>query len=413
MTRLNPSWKNTVSGFAMLVEVAFSEDYSDANGFGINCVCRWKNKEGHSHRIERNLHCWAEGKAAPKVRKDHMFAFCDVKLRVSTDKGNDPDIWADLVVFEFFPVNQHTKRLDDSCTVIRCGVYAITSNTDVKMSLPVLSLDSMKVSGNEVEDVLRVSYDGLKEMNKALLLYVACLFDDEDSDLVAPLIATIDVDISSGLMELASRSLIRVSGNGEIVMHCLIRRMCKEILHNQSMLPDSPKELARVSNRNSIGSSWSHDGKRDVYPSFSRQDVSKTFISQLLVAIKLKSIITCENNEMDSGQLCSPLLVQVIRDSRISIVVFSKRYASSSWLLNELVEIAKCREELGQIAIPFFFGVGPSEVRRQTGEFGRHFKQICKGKTEDEKQQWQRALVYIANIPGYHNLRWYVFFSHY
>lgn len=135
-------------GFTMLVEVTFSEDHEhdDANGFRISCICRWKNKEGHSHRIKRTLHCWAEGKVAPKVRKDHMFVFSDVKMRLGTD------ICVDLVVFEFFPVNQQTKRLDDSCTVKRCGVYGITNNTDAKMSSPVFSVDPMEVSGNEVGD---------------------------------------------------------------------------------------------------------------------------------------------------------------------------------------------------------------------------------------------------------------------
>ncbi|CAE6219581.1 unnamed protein product [Arabidopsis arenosa] len=149
MTRLNYSWRNTLVGFAILVEVAFSEAYSEATGFGISCVCRWKNKEGHSHRIERNLHCWDLGKA---FQKDHMFVFFDVNMRPGTDEGSEPDIWADLVVFEFFPVNNQTKPLDDSCTVTRCGVRVITAvncNTSIENISPVLSLDPMEVSGNE------------------------------------------------------------------------------------------------------------------------------------------------------------------------------------------------------------------------------------------------------------------------
>ncbi|KAG7532674.1 WRKY domain [Arabidopsis thaliana x Arabidopsis arenosa] len=239
MTRLNPSWRNTLVGFAMLVEVAFSEDYYDATGFGISCVCKWKNKEGHSHRIERNLHCWALGKA---VQKDHMFVFCDDNLRPSTDEGIDPDIWADLVVFEFFPVNNQTRLLGDSCTVTRCGVRVITPpncNTSLEISSSVLSLDPMEVSGNEGEEVLRVSYDGLQEIDKALFLYLAGLFNDEDVDLVAPLIANIiDMDVSYGLKVLADRSLIRVSSNGEIVMYNLQREMGKEILHTESKKTD-------------------------------------------------------------------------------------------------------------------------------------------------------------------------------
>ncbi|CAE6218429.1 unnamed protein product [Arabidopsis arenosa] len=145
MTQLNPSWGNTLVGFAMLVEVSFSEAYSDVTGLGICCVCRWKNKEGRSQSIERNLHCWATGEAVPKFQKDHMFVFFDVKMRPSTDDGNEPDVFADLVVFEFFPVDRQTKRrLDDSCTVKRCGVSAIdasTGETNVKIGyFVVLSL---------------------------------------------------------------------------------------------------------------------------------------------------------------------------------------------------------------------------------------------------------------------------------
>ncbi|KAL1218394.1 Disease resistance protein RRS1B [Cardamine amara subsp. amara] len=137
MIRLNPPWRKILVGFAMLVEVEFSEDFYDV-GLGISCVCRWKTTEGHSQRIERNLQCWAPGKAVPKVKNDHMFVFCDVNMRPTTRQGNNPDIWADLVVFEFFPVDKQKKRrhLDDICRVKRCGVYAIetaTYNTSLKM----------------------------------------------------------------------------------------------------------------------------------------------------------------------------------------------------------------------------------------------------------------------------------------
>ncbi|EOA12792.1 hypothetical protein CARUB_v10025742mg [Capsella rubella] len=240
MTRLNPYWRNMLVGFGMMVEVAFSEDYCDATGFGISCVCRWSNKEGRSYKIERNFHCWPPGKVVPKVLKNHTFVFCDINMSPSTDGGNDPGIWADLVVFEFFPINQQTKSLIDRFTVTRCGIRVIdvtTGYTSLKNISLVLSLNPMEVSGYEVvEEVLRVSYDDLQEMDKVLFLYIACLFNDEDVDVVAPLIAGIDLAVSSGLKVLADVSLISVSSNGEIVMHSLLRKMAKEILHGQAIV---------------------------------------------------------------------------------------------------------------------------------------------------------------------------------
>ncbi|EFH41519.1 predicted protein [Arabidopsis lyrata subsp. lyrata] len=392
MTQLNPSWRNTLVGFAMLVEVSFSEAYSDVTGLGIRCVCRWKNMAGRSQSIERNLHCWATGEAVPKFQKDHMFVFFDVKMRPSTDEGYEPDIFADLVVFEFFPVDRQKKRrVDDSCTVKRCGVSAIdaaTGETSLKMSSSNSFWHSKKV-----EEISRTSYDGLQEMDKVLFLYMACLFNDEDVDLVAPLIANIDMDVSSGIKVLADRSLIRVSSNREIVMDSLPRRMGKEILHTESMLPGSSKDFGKIA---SMGLSSPHNQKCNVFLRYSRQDIQINFLDYLIAALR--------KNVIPSSKRYGIKITQEVPESRstISIILFTINYASSSWLLNELVETAKSNEDVSHMVIPIFHpDLDPLDVREQTGEFGRRFEETCKNKTEDEKQQWRRALTDISSIGEY------------
>ncbi|CAN7028212.1 unnamed protein product [Brassica oleracea var. botrytis] len=91
-------------------------------------------------------------------------------------------------------------------------------------------------------------------------------------------------------------------------------------------------------------------------------------------------------------------------DSRIAVVIFSINYASSSWCLNELLEIVKCKEEHGQIVLPVFYGLDPSHVRKQTGDFGKIFDKTCQNKTEDEIIPWRGALTDVANILGYHSM---------
>ncbi|KAG7533835.1 Toll/interleukin-1 receptor homology (TIR) domain [Arabidopsis thaliana x Arabidopsis arenosa] len=90
----------------------------------------------------------------------------------------------------------------------------------------------------------------------------------------------------------------------------------------------------------------------------------------------------------------------------ISIVVFSNKYASSTWCLNELVEIHKCYKALTQIVIPIFYQVDPSHVRKRTGDFGEFFKVTCVGITEDVKQQWIEALEEVASIAGHDSKNW-------
>lgn len=103
----------------------------------------------------------------------------------------------------------------------------------------------------------------------------------------------------------------------------------------------------------------------------------------------------------------SPELQNAISGSRIAVVVLSENYASSSWCLDELVEIAKSKEELGQMVIPIFYGLDPSHARNQTGEFGVLFEETCKNKADDKIQLWRNALTDVANISGYQSGNWY------
>ncbi|KFK36792.1 hypothetical protein AALP_AA4G171500 [Arabis alpina] len=146
--------------------------------------------------------------------------------------------------------------------------------------------------------------------------------------------------------------------------------------------------------------------KYDVFPSFSGEDVRKSFLSHFLKTLQRKLIITFIDNNMERSRPIAPELLLAIRESRISIVVFSKKYASSTWCLNELAEIHKCFKEMNQMVIPVFYELDPSHVRKQTGEFGKAFEKTCKDKTEDEKQRWTRALAEFASIAGYDSRKW-------
>ncbi|KAF8091619.1 hypothetical protein N665_0441s0026 [Sinapis alba] len=157
--------------------------------------------------------------------------------------------------------------------------------------------------------------------------------------------------------------------------------------------------LVMASCSSSTSRSWSYD----VFPSFSGEDVRKTFLSHFLRELERNSIIAFKDNEMERSQSIAPELVQAIRDSRIAVVVFSKNYASSSWCLNELLEILHCNEEFGQLVIPIFYGLDPSHLRKQTGDFGEAFKKTCQSQTHEVEDQWKQALTNVANILGYHS----------
>ncbi|CAN7026251.1 unnamed protein product, partial [Brassica oleracea var. botrytis] len=148
-----------------------------------------------------------------------------------------------------------------------------------------------------------------------------------------------------------------------------------------------------------------------VFTSFHGPDVRKTFLTHLRKQFTSNGISMFDDQGIERGHTIAPALTQAIRESRISIVVFTKNYASSSWCLDELLGILKCREEIGQIVMTIFYGIDSSDVRKHTGDFGKVFKETCRGKTEEEKQRWSQALTDVGNIAGEHFLNWFVCFS--
>ena len=144
----------------------------------------------------------------------------------------------------------------------------------------------------------------------------------------------------------------------------------------------------------------------DVFPSFSGQDVRRTFLSHFLEALKSKGIKTFIDNGIIRSESINSELIRAIRESRIAVVILSKNYASSSWCLNELQLIMECKVSLGQTVMTIFYDVEPSDVRKQTGDFGKAFKETCYGKTEEEKKKWREALSQVAVIAGEHSVSW-------
>ncbi|XP_010482143.1 PREDICTED: disease resistance protein RML1B-like [Camelina sativa] len=143
-----------------------------------------------------------------------------------------------------------------------------------------------------------------------------------------------------------------------------------------------------------------------VFTSFHGPDVRKLFLSHLSKQFSYNGISMFNDQEIERSQTIAPSLTKAIRESRISIVVLSKNYASSAWCLDELLEILKCKEDIGQIVMTVFYGVDPSHVRNQTGEFGSMFNQTCARRTEEERRRWSQALKVVGNIAGEHLLKW-------
>ncbi|XP_047169990.1 disease resistance protein RPV1-like [Vigna umbellata] len=141
----------------------------------------------------------------------------------------------------------------------------------------------------------------------------------------------------------------------------------------------------------------------DVFLSFRGEDTPVSFVSHLYASLQNAGIIVFKDDEsLPRGDHISYSLLQAIEQSRVFVVVFSRNYAESQWCLNELVSIMQRHRTTGHVVLPVFYGVDPSEVRHQTGEFGKAFQSLSNRTftEESEKQRWMETLREAASISG-------------
>ena len=157
------------------------------------------------------------------------------------------------------------------------------------------------------------------------------------------------------------------------------------------------------SSSTSSTSSSTHQWKYDVFLSFRGEDTRKSFTDHLHTALCQKGINTFMDDQLRRGEQISPALLNAIEESRFSIIIFSDNYASSSWCLDELVKILDCIKVMGHRALPVFYNVNPSHVKKQTGSFAEAFakhEQEYREKME-KVVKWREALTEVATISGW------------
>ncbi|KAF5803744.1 putative TIR domain, P-loop containing nucleoside triphosphate hydrolase [Helianthus annuus] len=144
--------------------------------------------------------------------------------------------------------------------------------------------------------------------------------------------------------------------------------------------------------------SWTYE----VFLSFRDEDTGHTFVDHLYKALVQKGILAFKNDKMHpSGKPVSPELLQLIEESRFAVVILSKNYSKSSRCLEELTKIMECQDQMGQIVLPVFYHVDPSDVRRQKRDFATAFEQH-EEKLMGKLNNWRKALTATANLSGLH-----------
>nr|GEW40569.1 NB-ARC domains-containing protein [Tanacetum cinerariifolium] len=108
----------------------------------------------------------------------------------------------------------------------------------------VSELDQLKVHPNrDIQQVLRLSYDGLNLHQQYILLDIACSFIGVNSDFAATVLDGCNFFAYTNIQVLVDKSLITISSNNLLQMHDLIQAMAKGIVFEESSMPGNRSRL--------------------------------------------------------------------------------------------------------------------------------------------------------------------------
>ncbi|KAI5587031.1 hypothetical protein BDE02_05G004100 [Populus trichocarpa] len=138
----------------------------------------------------------------------------------------------------------------------------------------------------------------------------------------------------------------------------------------------------------------------DVFLSFRGEDTRRNFTDHLYKALSREGIPTFRDDDgIRRGENIELEIKKAIQETKLSIIVFSKEYASSRWCLDELEMIMERRRTVGHIVFPVFYDVDPSEVGTQTGRYGEEFAKH-EIHFKDRVEGWRKALKEVAYMEG-------------
>ncbi|XP_048134093.1 disease resistance protein RPV1-like [Rhodamnia argentea] len=142
----------------------------------------------------------------------------------------------------------------------------------------------------------------------------------------------------------------------------------------------------------------------EVFLSFRGPDTRTGFTDHLYTRLTDAGVRTYRDDEEHRvGEEIGPDLLGGIEQSKISIPIFSKNYASSKWCPKELAKMVEWRKRKGQVIMPVFYHVEPSEVRYQTGDYGESLIVHGNKKRVDDEtiRNWRAALNEVGGLKGW------------
>eukprot|EP01018_Ginkgo_biloba_P003547 Gb_26065 [translate_table: standard] len=139
--------------------------------------------------------------------------------------------------------------------------------------------------------------------------------------------------------------------------------------------------------------------KYDVFINHRESDVKDTIASHIYDLLDLRGVPAfLDREELDAGDDFPDAIRDAISSSTVHIVIFSPRYAESSWCLRELALMV---QTAGATIIPVFWNVTSEEIRwAKKGNVAKAFRKHYKKYPPQTVDEWKAALNHVSNFSG-------------
>ncbi|PWA38040.1 NB-ARC domains-containing protein [Artemisia annua] len=169
-------------------------------------------------------------------------------------------------------------------------------------------LERLKVYPNEqIERVLRLSYDGLNLQQQNILLDIACLFIGENKEFVASILDGCNFFADTNMRVLVDKSLITISSNMSLQMHDLIQALARAMDREESIMAGKQRRLLISSN---------------VYDISGQNKVAITKAVEVLVLLLEKFSQKVHIDANDFAQMKKLRILKIYQEEKVSELKF-------------------------------------------------------------------------------------------
>ncbi|XP_045788673.1 disease resistance protein RUN1-like isoform X4 [Trifolium pratense] len=182
------------------------------------------------------------------------------------------------------------------------------------------ALSRLRESPNkDVMDVLRLSFDGLEELEKEIFLDIACFFNRYWEDYVKKVLNCCGFNADIGLRVLIDKSLLSISDDEIIIMHSLLEELGKNMV--QEMSTKESRKWTRV---------WLHKQLQNVMLENVERKVEAIYIVRYSMDQETDKLIMGETlSKMSHLRLLS--LTNIIILGNLSYLSNELRYVEWNW----------------------------------------------------------------------------------